>query len=153
MSKLVREGIEKYRKLISQASKEQTKIKNTFALYLLLAAKNMNDKEEIIFPNPQSPIGPYYSHNFTIRLRKNEVIEEKDGKETGRKSLLDYLSSIGHYWQITANRIEKAMKEIEKSSIDKKVTPEMVMKRYEEYKESRKEESRRERIFKTMLES
>jgi len=134
MSNLIRKSISRSRKLAARVSGERIKRRDLLACYLIVANEVMEESEELVFHDPQysRKHDSLFNH---VKLRKNGVIEERRGGEAHPTPLADYLNDLGGYRQLpTIDNLERAIEDIEKSPINKRVTPEMVMKKYRKYR-------------------
>jgi len=151
MSNLIRKSISRSRKLAARVSGERIKRRDLLTCYLIVANKIMEESEELVFHDPQysRKDGSFLDH---VKLRKNEVIEERRRDEDHPTPLADYLNSLGGYRGLpTINNLEQAIEDIEKSPINKRITPEMVMKKYRRYRRLIKG-TQRKMVIKKMLE-
>ncbi len=128
MSAIIRKSLEKRRELSSQMSREITKMTDYFICYLIIANEKIKRSEKLIFHSPTFP-----------SKKKKEVILSKDGVVDyyGRsRGVHDFLSTLWIY-SFSINGVEESLKDLEKSPINERITPEMIMNKYNEYRELR----------------
>lgn len=125
MSGLIREFLSKRKKLDEEMRHETTRMADFFICYLSTAREIMKGSEQLMFHNPNNSTKRDYKTTFT----KDNIILY--GTYYTPYTYLMRAWSEGFHM----NGFEKTLEDLEKSPLNKRVTPEMVMRKYNHYKE------------------
>jgi hypothetical protein len=167
MSEKIISAMDSHQEVVKTLSKKQTEIRDLFAIYLMLVNDSLTGSEEVVFHNSEHSINlcaqayhasryPYIGRTsdhceHCVRLTKDKVVREERGYLYAPTSLMEYLVNLGGVRQIPIASARVAINDIKKYPVDKRVTTEMLMEKYDEYKRLQKNERSRERLLKEVF--
>jgi len=167
MSGKIISAMDSHQEAVKTLSKMNTEIRDYFAIYVMLVNDSLTDSEEIVFHNPEHSINmcgrQYHSYAYPydrqdsgncehcVRLTKDKVVKEERGYQHKPMTTIDYLVSLGGLKQIPIAAARVAINDIRRFPVDKRVTPEMLSEKYEEYKRLQENERSRERLLKEVF--
>ena len=167
MSGKIIEAMDSHQEVVKTLSKMNTRIRDFFAIYLMLVNDSLTSSEEVVFHNPEHSVNmcgrQYHSYKYPynsgvsdncehcVRLTKDGVIREERGHQRDPMSTIDYLIGLGGFKQIPIAAARVAINDIRRFPVDKRVTDGMLAEKYEEYKRLQKGEKRREPLLKEVF--
>lgn len=128
-------ALEKRKEFYDKMTDEMGKAVDYFACYMLLASRQMKDSESLTFPDPTWYSKPKFKRYLTLT---NKGVKDYSGELEEVSHHLKYILKSSQLGSFSVNTMKEIIISLKTSPIDKRITDEMVERKYNEYHELRK---------------